>query len=88
MAVKLAELAELVKKLASQPANQTINRPINQPTNKVNSSQPTNHRAHLPIYLQYKRLRPPCLSKLIVMMMRMRILKVALKSLKIAYVEV
>ena len=84
---KLSEQAELVKKLTSQPTNQPSNQPADQQTKQQLTNQPTNHRAHLPNYFHYKRLRPPCLSKLIMMRMMM-IQKVALKSLKFGYVQV
>ena len=58
--------ASRASKEANQPADQPTNQPANQQTKQQLTKQPTKHRAHLPNYFQYKRLRPPCLSKLIV----------------------
>ena len=59
---------------ANQPTNQQTNQPINrqatnQSTNQATNqpiSRPTNHGADLANYFQNKRLRPPLLSKFIV----------------------
>ena len=66
----------------NQPTNQSTDQLTNQPTNYL-TSQPTNRGADLANYSETKDYDPPCLANFIVR--RMMILKVALKSLKIAY---